>query len=142
MNKQYQKKKDKKEYKTYQKVYRSTEKFKKYMSDYRKSTKQQNSRLKFRYGIIVDDYNKLLKKQSGVCAICGKTNRDRKLFVDHNHNTGEIRGLLCHNCNCGLGLLGENIDFLKKAFEYLNYGGQSLPGHIGNEKDIPTDQAD
>jgi hypothetical protein len=68
----------------------------------------------------------MLKKQNGVCAICGnkeirKNNKGeiRALSVDHNHKTGKVRALLCGNCNQTLGIFNENIDVLKKMIKYL-----------------------
>jgi hypothetical protein len=78
------------------------------------------------YGITVEEYDKMVIKQKGLCAICGnpetaiQSGKIRELNVDHNHNTGEIRGLLCRNCNCALGLLDDDIDVLLKAVKYLN----------------------
>ena len=60
----------------------------------------------------------MLSNQSGHCAIC--INKDkRKLAVDHCHKTGKIRGLLCSNCNQGLGMFKDNLDFLGRARNYL-----------------------
>jgi len=77
------------------------------------------------YSIPVSKYNELLKKQNRVCGICGKKEtRKRKgkivrLSIDHNHKTGQIRGLLCHNCNIGIGHFEDNVNFLLKAITYL-----------------------
>jgi len=73
------------------------------------------------------DYDVLLHKQGGVCALCGEaeTRRDRRtgqltsLAVDHCHETGRVRGLLCMACNTGLGLLGDTAEAVGKAFFYL-----------------------
>ncbi len=88
------------------KVYRSTE----------------DGRLQRTYGIGVKEYILLYTKQSGKCAICGTHQRDvkRMLAVDHCHTTGIIRGLLCGNCNTGIGFFGDDIEELKKAIEYLS----------------------
>jgi len=87
---------------------------------------QANIGRKCRYGITVEHFNQLLKMQNGLCAICGQpsTARDkfgkiRSLGVDHDHKTGKLRGLLCSNCNTGLGQFREKIKFLEKAIEYL-----------------------
>lgn len=62
----------------------------------------------------------MLAAQGGVCAICGETNASgRDLSVDHDHETGEIRQLLCSNCNTGIGLLKDNPELLIKASAYL-----------------------
>lgn len=78
------------------------------------------------YGITKRDYDTMLVQQQGVCAICGgegflmNTERHKvKLVVDHNHTTGEVRGLLCHNCNRAIGLLQENTQHLEAAIHYL-----------------------
>jgi hypothetical protein len=66
------------------------------------------------------DYERLLVEQKGVCAICGRTNPDgRGLAYDHNHASGEPRGLLCDRCNRGLGYFAEDSDRLIAAREYL-----------------------
>lgn len=82
---------------------------------------------KHNYGISVEEYNKKKKKQKNRCAVCGKkeTHKDhrsgktRELSVDHNHKTNDVRGLLCGNCNRGLGMFLEDIKLLAKAIEYL-----------------------
>jgi len=82
--------------------------------------------LKKSFGITLEDYENLLKNQNGVCAICGNpetatTNGGelRKLSVDHDHETGEVRGLLCTNCNNGLGRFKDSPDLFQKALNYL-----------------------
>jgi hypothetical protein len=72
------------------------------------------------YGITPQEFIELLKKQNGVCAICFKSCTAKKsLGVDHNHQTGKIRGLLCHNCNIGIGNLKDDIFLLQRAIEYI-----------------------
>jgi hypothetical protein len=81
-----------------------------------------NNSLKFHYGITLDDYNLMLEKQGGVCAICGGVEinkRQKRLFVDHNHITGKVRGLLCLNCNTVVGHCKEDVSYLAKAIEYI-----------------------
>lgn len=77
-----------------------------------------------KYKITLQDYQKLYDEQKGVCAICGKKTNGRgkennSLAVDHNHQTGKIRGLLCSNCNTGIGNLRDDIRLLEKAITYL-----------------------
>ena len=81
-----------------------------------------NTRLKYYYGIGYNDYNNLFNKQNGCCAICGKhqSELNRKLSVDHNHNTGVVRGLLCRNCNSAIGLLKEDVNIINNALKYIN----------------------
>lgn len=65
--------------------------------------------------------------QRGECAICGATEgghgRTDELLVDHDHTTGEVRGLLCHGCNGGLGHFRDNVDVLQSAMLYLESSG-------------------
>lgn len=71
-------------------------------------------------GLTPDDYDELFEKQGGVCAICNREDANgRRLAVDHCHETGKIRGLLCRKCNMGIGLLGDNADLVEKALCYL-----------------------
>lgn len=74
------------------------------------------------YGISPEEYEKLLSKQEGVCAICKVTSEEYKknFHVDHCHKTGKIRGLLCQKCNLGLGQFKDSPEFLLSAVEYLH----------------------
>jgi hypothetical protein len=82
-----------------------------------------------RYGITLEEFEKILAEQGGVCAVCGETESDvqygrlRPLSVDHDHVTGKIRGLLCNSCNRGIGLLGDNVTRLEQAVYYLRERG-------------------
>ena len=71
------------------------------------------------YGIDVPDYERMLEEQNGGCYICGKKPTKRALDIDHDHETGKVRGLLCSNHNRALGLLGDNLLLLVRAMEYL-----------------------
>lgn len=78
--------------------------------------------LKHRYGITVEDFNKMLEAQNNVCAICknketikGKSN----LSIDHCHDTRKVRGLLCDSCNKGIGFFKNSPEFLNNAYEYI-----------------------
>ena len=73
------------------------------------------------YGITLEDYNSMFQEQGGCCAIC-KTHqlkKKRRLAVDHCHDSGEVRGLLCQDCNTGIGLLQDSKDILYEAIKYL-----------------------
>jgi hypothetical protein len=78
-------------------------------------------RLKKNFGITLDDYERLLREQKGVCAICASPPRGRwtTLVVDHCHDGGGVRGLLCSSCNAAIGALGDSPDGLRKALAYL-----------------------
>lgn len=78
--------------------------------------------LKYKYKITLDDYNALLKAQKLKCKICKTKNpktRTGVFVVDHCHKTGKVRGLLCLNCNIGLGGFLDNVESLKEAIWYL-----------------------
>lgn len=76
------------------------------------------------YGISGHEYREMLARQEGVCAICGGVNSDgRQLFVDHDHGTSEVRGLLCNLCNRGIGNLRDSVDLLEAAIRYLKEHG-------------------
>lgn len=74
-----------------------------------------------KYGMTEVEYNKILNNQNGVCCICKNKQKapNRILVIDHNHNTNKIRGLLCNNCNVGIGLLNDSIIIMKRAIKYL-----------------------
>jgi hypothetical protein len=90
-----------------------------------KPSRKQKSRdhhLKTMYGITQEDYNIMFEKQDGCCAICKKhqTEVSRALSVDHCHETGKVRGLLCHTCNSAIGKFYDNVSLLENAINYLN----------------------
>lgn len=80
-------------------------------------------KLKNRYGITQKEYDTMSESQNHVCKICKlpKNTANKKLAVDHNHKTGQIRGLLCDRCNRAIGLLkvDEGTELLEKAIEYI-----------------------
>ena len=79
--------------------------------------------MKSLYGLDWEAYNTLLDRQGGKCAICGllstRNGAPLKLAVDHDHDTGEVRGLLCDKCNRGLGMFNESKERLQAAIDYL-----------------------
>lgn len=79
-------------------------------------------KLKSSYNIDIEQYNKILKKQNYSCRICKlhESKFKKSLAVDHCHKTEKIRGLLCLNCNTGLGSFKDSTTILKKAIAYLN----------------------
>jgi hypothetical protein len=88
--------------------------------------KQREANLKCVYGITIDIYNQLLNKQNYRCALCGTDTpggNGNRFHVDHNHQTGEVRGLLCYQCNVGLGHLKDSPKLLKRAIQYLEDNG-------------------
>lgn len=81
-------------------------------------------RLQKDYGITVEEYDALMAKQGSCCALCGKASK--KLDVDHDHDTGKVRGLLCRACNVALGNLGDSVAGLTRALDYLKGTGPRL----------------
>jgi hypothetical protein len=72
------------------------------------------------YGLTLADYDRMFTEQGGVCAICRRPSPDgRNLHVDHAHDSGAVRGLLCHDCNRGLGMFRDNPELLSCAARYL-----------------------
>ena len=72
------------------------------------------------YNLTKEQYDKLLELQSGGCAICKQECKsEQRLSIDHNHDTNEVRGLLCKSCNAGIGQFKEDEDLLLNAIEYL-----------------------
>lgn len=86
--------------------------------DYRTRKPEQGflCKIKQKYGLSLEDYNLLLAESEGKCSICKE---EVKLVVDHSHATGKVRGLLCQNCNAGLGMFGDKTGLLKEAIKYL-----------------------
>ena len=73
-----------------------------------------HSKIKYQLGLSWDQVQEITSP--GKCAACGSTDR---LCIDHDHQTNEVRGLLCHNCNTALGLVGDNLDTLSNLITYL-----------------------
>lgn len=76
------------------------------------------ARLK-KFNLSVNKYYTLIKQQNNRCSLCGNLPKKRALAVDHCHNTGIIRGLLCVSCNTSLGQLGDTVESLQRVIKYL-----------------------
>lgn len=78
-----------------------------------------------RYGTTIEEIDRLTEEQEGRCAICGgpPTGNHGRLAMDHNHETGLFRGLICGHCNNGLGMFKDSPGLLRKAAEYLEKRG-------------------
>lgn len=84
--------------------------------------KDRRNNLKRNYGITIEEYNEMFAKQNGRCAICHRHQSElkKRLCVDHCHTTQRIRGLLCNNCNHGIGKFKDDTSLLQSAIIYLN----------------------
>jgi len=101
--------------------YRATQRA--YLESGRKSIANRKSHLKRKFGLTEAEYDELLADQGGGCAICGEPPADGvSLHVDHDHDTGAVRGLLCMRCNNALGLFREDAALLTEAAHYLLSG--------------------
>lgn len=98
-----------------------------YLKSYREKTPhiQKARALRESFDLSVEQYSQMLKSQGGVCAICKepethmRNGKIKALAVDHDHKTGEIRGLLCFDCNTGIGKLKDDPKVLQSAIRYL-----------------------
>lgn len=103
-----------------------------YCSEECADTGCQRGWLRKKYNMTLEEYNALFKKQSGLCAICRGAgfaiarNQRQLIVIDHCHKNGNVRGLLCHNCNRALGLFKDNVDNLRNAIRYLE-GATTIP---------------
>lgn len=96
-----------------------------YLDNTEKCKKLARNRDLKKYGITLEDLEKMLRDQDNKCAICGKeiflfgSSKKITAHVDHDHKTGKVRGLLCQECNTGLGKFMDNTDYLLSAVSYL-----------------------
>lgn len=92
---------------------------------YRNSKKGRESYYQRIFNITLKQYDEMFERQKGVCEMCGRINKyGHRLCVDHNHETGEIRTLLCHHCNTLVGWIENNPGLCKKVMDYI-YGQKS-----------------
>jgi hypothetical protein len=91
---------------------------KRYKSGITFKTMLQKNRLKTRYGLTLEDVERLKLAQSNRCAICNK--KPNNWNIDHDHNTNKVRGMLCGPCNMALGLMKDKSTNLRKAADYLD----------------------
>ena len=95
------------------------------------AAQKRRGQLKFKYDLTQEEYDKKFEEQNGCCAICHKpeqaidyrTGKVRRLAVDHNHETGEVRGLLCSICNPPLHLVEYTPEWFAQALNYLKQWG-------------------
>jgi Recombination endonuclease VII len=93
----------------------------------KKKRNKKNSKLKYKYGITINDFDAMFVKQNKCCAICLKDLSDSALMerythVDHCHRTGVVRGILCTGCNFTLGHCKDSVVILENCIKYLENG--------------------
>lgn len=99
--------------------------YKKYKESANYKTVRLGAELKHRFGITLEQYDQMLATQEGKCAICGRLETHTcngvitRLAVDHDHVTGKVRQLLCHNCNAAIGYAEDSPQLLAKMIAYL-----------------------
>jgi hypothetical protein len=91
----------------------------------------RHKKLRLEYGLTIEAYDEMLRRQGGGCAVCGATEggwarskAKRSMCVDHDHESGHVRGLLCQRCNRGIGLLQDDPVILEAAARYLRASAQ------------------
>ncbi len=81
--------------------------------------KQRKAPLRALYGLSIEQHERMYLGQEGQCAVCGEAVPYSKINTDHDHKTGEVRGLLCYKCNLGLGFFGDTYEGVMRAADYL-----------------------
>ena len=81
---------------------------------------RRNGHLVKKFGITSEEYDQMFEEQGNVCKICGAGKTTKHFAVDHDHNTGKIRGILCGDCNLGLGKFKDDPELLRIALQYLS----------------------
>ena len=101
--------------------------------DRKRSLQKRNGALKRRYGIDEPTYVNMCNIQSGKCFICDipQSQLSKKLYVDHNHSTGEVRKLLCTNCNAAIGMTKEDSTILLNMINYLESHSPTYEVSVG-----------
>jgi hypothetical protein len=114
-------------FKDYYKLHREQEK-KDRKDYYYKHTKEEIMKSSIRkyknqYGLTLEQIDMMLIQQNHKCKLCGISLAETKRCIDHDHNTGKVRGILCNKCNSGLGHFNDNEDMLMRAAKYIKLEG-------------------
>lgn len=107
---------------------------------YRSSDAYRNQRdryLRSNYGLTVDEYDQLLEAQGGGCAICGGQSGGKHLAVDHDHSTGEVRGLLCKRHNSAIARWIRNSSEALAAAALFSHGADRVAEELGRRVTVP-----
>lgn len=111
---------------------------------YKESEPYRNDRNRYlqkTYGISIAEYDRLLAAQSGRCAICRGLSGGKNLAVDHNHKTGEVRGLLCKRCNSAIARWIRNADEAAGALHHFLYGAQDVASILERTVVVPDEKS-
>lgn len=103
----------------------------------RRRRSAHNQHLRKTYGISIVEYELILEAQGGKCAICKGGTSKRHFAVDHNHKTGEVRGLLCGRCNTALARFMDNRTNVWRAYRYLKEGAERVRTILGRDVRTP-----
>lgn len=114
----------------------------------RYAERRRHQDIKRKFGITVEQYDQILATQGGGCALCGTDRgsitcggKPRRLAVDHDHETGCVRGLLCEGCNRGIGLLRDDPDLLRRAADYIDqFRGSEVELEVRCSMELPLQQ--
>lgn len=115
----------------------SNECYKAFRKKHKKDEKEANRmyQKKHKYGLTVEEYNRIAEGQQNKCLICGAQFSDEnRIHVDHDHNTGVVRGMLCRSCNTLLGMAKDDVNILKNAIEYLNNASEKSNNREATDK--------
>ena len=97
----------------------------------KKRASTRKSELKAKYGLTLECFDRLMREQNGMCAICNhvfdQTSNIGNARVDHCHSSQKVRGLLCNSCNTGIGMLREDVGIFMRAVSYLRRNKVDLP---------------
>lgn len=129
--KQYQKNKERRKEQNKEWYKNNKEKQKGHKREYYQNNKEhinkyrREYRYKERYNLTLEQIDEMLIKQNHKCLICGTSLMETRRCVDHSHESGKIRGILCDLCNKGLGQFRDNLEFLRKAVIYMEIKGEN-----------------
>lgn len=100
-------------------------------AEWSKANVRRRKALLYAYGLTVEEYDRMFDAQKGRCAVCGgesansgRARSNMSFCVDHDHVTGHVRGLLCHTCNRGIGMLNDDPNVLESAARYIRHHRQ------------------
>lgn len=106
----------------------------------RRRKSAHNAHLRSSYNLTYEEYEILLAAQGGTCAICDGGTSKRHFAVDHNHRTGQVRGLLCARCNTALARFMDKQENVERALGHLRGGGRRVNKILGRTVKVPSEE--